>query len=151
MNWDLIVTLTGIMLFSYWFNYIMGGPLSDDAKKVDTKAILFSVPYWLAVRRLKNNGLYLSLSGDLINELSMIKDAKTKNQLRQDKRLDMYLIGREFFTWERSLLCPICLHWWLTLVIGVIFLIFNIMQARADLFLAAFIYLANHFLIRKIS
>lgn len=151
MNWELITTLTGLMLFSYWFNYAMGGPLSEDVKKVDTKAILFFIPNELARRRLKIMGLLSSMRSELITELAMTQDAKVKHGLRQDKRRDIYIAGREFFTWERSILCPVCFHWWLTVIVGAVFLSFDLMGARADLFVAAFTYLVNHLFIRKIS
>lgn len=151
MNWELICTLTGLMLFSYWLNYVMGGPLSDDPKHVDVKAILFAFPNWLAIRRLKEKGLYASMRTELMNELMVTTDARVKHGLRVDKRLGIYLAGREFFTWERSLLCPICLHWWLTLLVGVALVYADAMNARADFFLASFVYLVNHLIIRKIS
>lgn len=151
MNWEIILLLTGLSLFSYWLNYIMGGPLSDDVNKIDVKAILFNFPYFLAIRRLKKLGIYGMIYGDLIQELAMTKDVKTKYRLKMDKRRDIYLAGREFFTWERSFLCPICLHWWLTLLVGAVLFSINAFHARADFFLAAFVYLANHLLIRKIS
>jgi len=151
LNWPLIILLTGIMLFAYWLNYIMGGPLSDDPKHVDMKAILFAFPNWLATRRLKRAKVLQELRADAMSELAMTSDPRTRQGLLNDKRLDIYLEGRKMFTWERSLLCPICLHWWLTIVVGAVLIFFDAFNARADFFLAGFIYLVNHLLIRKIS
>lgn len=150
-GFELIFILTGVMLFAYWLNYVMGGPLSDDPRKIDEKAILFKFPFWLATRRLILKNLYWSLREGARGELKLTNDVRVRNQLRLEKRKDMYLTGRDFFTWERSLLCPICLHWWLTLVVAFPLLWMDMFHARDDFFLAAFIYLANHLIIRKIS
>lgn len=151
MNYELVLLLTGVMLFAYWFNFILGGPLSDDPKKIDVRAILFSLPDWMAIRRLKRLNLYRELLHELMTELSMTGDITTRHKLKLDKKLDMYLAGREFFTWEKSILCPICFHWWLTILVSAVLLSFDLLNARADFFLGAFTYLVNHFLIRKIS
>lgn len=151
MNWELILILTGIMLFAYWLNYIMGGPLSDDENKVDVRAILFFMPMAMAIRRLRHLGIYDAAMASLQEELAVTRDAKLRRRLEIDHRRNLYLTGREFFTWERSLLCPICLHWWLTVLVGFVFVWFDLFHARADFFLAAFVYLFTHFLIRKIS
>jgi len=150
MNWDLTITLTGLMLFSYWLNYIMGGPLADPGK-VNVREILFWLPEMLARRRLKMLGTLHKIESRHANEIMMTQDPETKRKLKEDQREDVYMAGREFFTWEKSLLCPICFHWWLTLIVGLFLLAFDAMNARADLFLAAFLYLVNHFIIRKIS
>ena len=151
MNWELIVLLTGLMLFAHWFNYIMGTPMADRPDGVHPREILFGIPYTLAVWRLKRKKLYYDVRRDQTRELKMAVDARTRNGVKIDHRLDLYLLGREFFTWEKSLLCPICFHWWLTVFVGVFFYWCDVFNARADFLLAAFTYLVNHFLIRKIS
>lgn len=151
MNWELIICLTGIMLFAYWFTYIAGSALASKPTDVDPGAILFSFPYMLAILRLCRMGQWDEIADSQEQELAITRDPKTRHQLIKDHKLNTVIAGREFFTWERSLLCPICLHWWLTLVVGAVFISFDIMHARADLFLAAFVYLVNHLIIRKIS
>lgn len=151
MNWDLILTLTGLMFFAYWFAYIMGGPLSKQADDIDPTAILLAIPYELAIRRLVQAGLWKGITTELINDLAVTSDPKTRLQMKRDHRVNTIMAGREFFTWERSLLCPICLHWWLTVLVGFVFISFDLLHAREGFFLAAFVYLVNHFLIRKIS
>lgn len=151
MNWDLILLLTGLMLFAYWLNYLMGGPLSDEVKHVDPKAILFAFPLYLATRRLKINNLWQDIWASQLKERALATDPKTRIGLRKDQRLEMYLAGRDFFTWERAILCPICFHWWLSLIVAAVLLSGNWLGARSDFFLAAFTYLVNHLLIRKIS
>lgn len=150
MNWELVICLTGLMLFSYWLNYIMGGPLADPGK-VNVREILFFVPYQLARRRLNMLGLLDGIEKKQAQEITLAKDPKTRRELKTDHREDLYLAGREFFTWEKSLLCAICFHWWLTVIVGAFLLKFDLLDARADFFLAAFAYLVNHFFIRKIS
>lgn len=151
MNYELILLLTGVMLFCYWFNYVMGGPLSDDDRDVNVKAILFSFPKYLAVKRLKKKRVYRDILHQYIQEQEMTRDEVRKEQLRTDHLRGMYISGREFFTWEKSLLCPICLHWWLTVLVAVVLLSFDLLNARADFFIGAFTYLVNHLLIRKLS
>lgn len=150
MNWELIALIMGIMLFAYWFIYLMGGPLSDDPDKVDIKAILFAIPNALAIRRLKKLGIYRPMMNELAEELAVTSDPKTRNGLILDKRRDIYLAGRDFFTWERSLLCPVCFHWWLTLIVASVLLVLDLMNARGDFFLGGFSYLVAHLIIRKI-
>lgn len=150
MNWELIMALTGLMLFSFWLNYIMGNPLADPGK-VNVGEIMFWIPEKLARRRLKLLGTLRKIASRHDNEIMMTQDPETKRKLKEDQRLDVYLAGREFFTWEKSLLCPICFHWWLTVIVGIFLLIFDGLNARADFFLAAFAYLVNHFFIRKIT
>jgi hypothetical protein len=151
MNIELIMLMTGLALFAYWFNFIMGGPLSDDPNKVDAGAILFFIPFHLAARRLHMNGILAGIVNDQLEEVKLTSDPVTRANLKKDHRLDINLKGRDLFTWEKSLLCPICLHWWLTLAVGFTLLIFDGLNVRADFFLAVFLYLVNHLLIRKIS
>lgn len=151
MNWDLYLVLTGLMLFSYWLTYVMGNPLASDMKNVDGRAILFGVPYFFAVRRLEMVGMWKEIQDAHIDEMDVTSDPVMRARARVDHLADTINLGRQFFTWERSLFCPICLHFWLTILVGFTFLTFDIMNARADLFPAALVYLVNHFLIRKIS
>ena len=146
MNWQLIATLTGVMFFAHWLTYIMGEPLGDNPR---AREILFSVPYWLAVRRLNSFKLLGKIKASQAAELEMTTDPGTRRLLLIDQRLAIYLKGRELFTWERALLCPVCLHWWATLIVVVFLLSFDMLGARADLWLACLTYLFTHFLIRK--
>jgi hypothetical protein len=151
MNWELIITLTGLMLFAYWFTYVVGSPLADDPKNIDGGAILVALPYELAIRRLVKAGIWKGIELSHIQDLDVTSDPKTRAQMKKDHVVDTIEAGRTFFTWERSMLCPICLHFWLTVLVGLVFILFDIMHARAEVFLAAFVYLANHYIIRKIS
>ncbi len=151
MNIELIYLFTSLALYAYWLNFIMGGPLADDTKKVDAGAILFFVPFKLAARRLNKNGLLCGTVSEQLDELHLTKDVFLQKELKKDHRLAIYLKGRELFTWEKSLLCPICFHWWLTLIVGLMLFIFDGFNIRADILFAAFLYLVNHLLIRKIS
>jgi hypothetical protein len=151
MNWELIILLTGIMLFAYWFTYVAGSPLADKADNIDGGAFLIAWPYELAIRRLVRAGLWKGITSSFVQDMQVTSDPAVRARMRKDHKVDTIMKGREFFTWERSLLCPICLHFWLTVLVGFVFILFDIMHARADFFLAAFVYLVNHFIIRKIS
>lgn len=151
MNWDLILILTSIMLFAYWLNYAMGSPLANKRDDVDQKAILFFIPQSLAIRRLKEFEVYKKYLTQYYEELNVTGELEQKEKTRSEHQLNMFLAGREFFTWERSFLCSICLHWWASLIVGGIFLGFDLFNARADFFQAAFTYLVLHLIIRKIA
>lgn len=150
MNWLLIEILGSIMLFSYWLVYIMGSPLADKADDIDERAILFSFPLWLAKRRLTPEYLK-DMKSRYYQEMNLASDYVVKIGLKRDLNKNILLKGRELFTWERSLLCPICLHWWATLIFGIISLSFDLFHAREDFFIAGFVYLVLHLIIRKIA
>lgn len=146
---QLVAILTGLMLFSYWLVYCFGTPLADDPNKVDVRAIFSFLPYYLAQRRLKMNNL---LSGALDQWREARRHAQgVKEQVQGDRdfNLDLLIGGRFFFTWERSLLCPVCLHWWLTCFV-VAFLVGTGFIVVQDFGALALIYLVNHLFIRKI-
>jgi len=151
MNYELIGLLTAIMLFCFWFYYVIGSPLARDPRDVDQKAILFNFPLFLAHQRLRSLNLLREILFGYISEQAMTKDLGLKNQLKNDHRLNLFLKGREFFTWERSLLCPVCLHWWLTVIAAAIILSLDCFNARADFFIGVLAYLVNHLIIRKIN
>jgi hypothetical protein len=147
---NLICCLTGIMLFAYWLNYVMGTPLADDPKHVDPDAFLAYIPLGLARARLRQVGKLADMEYGYAADMEHIKDAVRQRQLDKDARRDMIVTGRQLFGWERALLCPVCLHWWLTVIFMAICLTFDYYQAHAHLGAAAFTYLVNHFFIRKI-
>lgn len=118
---------------------------------IRSREILFGLPFWLAKRRLKRQNLWVDLNSSKVAELAVTSDKQVRHALKYDHIRDLYLAGREFFTWEKSLLCPICFHWWITVAVGAVLLAFNLLDARADYPLAALTYLVNHFIIRKIS
>lgn len=151
MNWDLVMTLTGLMLLAYWFTYVAGSPLATKADDIDGGAFLIAIPYRMAARRLARAGMWASIKSAYLDDLAVTSNPKTRAEMKKDHKAETIVAGREMFTWERSILCPICLHFWLTILVGLVFISFNIMHAREDLLLAAFVYLVNHFIIRKIS
>lgn len=147
---DVILYCTGIMLFSYWLNYCMGNPLADDISSIDVGAIFFFVPMWLAQRRIRQVGLKAELQQAAITELGMTKSVRQQNGLKKDHKRFAYVAGREFFTWEKSILCPICFHWWMTVLFCAVCLSFDLLHVREHYMLLALTYLVNHFFIRKI-
>jgi uncharacterized membrane protein YagU involved in acid resistance len=149
MNWELILIVTSIMLFAYWVNYLMGSPLAKP-EDIDERAILFRFPLWLAERRLPPE-VMAALKTNFYEEINHTSDFITKVGLNYDFKKNILLKGRELFTWERAILCPVCLHWWLSVLVGVIFLTFDLLNARADFPQAALTYLILHLIIRKIS
>lgn len=151
MNWELILILTSIMLFAYWLNYAMGSPLADNQNDVDVKAILFDFPQWLAIRRLKQFGEYDRYITQYRKELSLTSELGQKEKTRLDFKKNMFISGREFFTWERSLLCAICLHWWLSIIVGTILIWISFVQTGSDYFTGFLTYLVLHLVIRKIA
>lgn len=144
--WGLLI---GLALFSYWLNYCMGTPLADNPNEVDVGAIFFFIPNRLARRRLKQHDLLADYRRALAEDLLATSDPVRRLELRQENRRDAYAQGRKFFTWERSLLCPICFHWWLTILViaGGLLISFNLFfDLQAPL-----AYLVTHLIIRKLS
>lgn len=150
MNYEIIFILTSIMLFCYWFNYILGGPLSDNPKDVNERAILFRFPLWLAKRKITPKYIQ-EMKSHFYEELNVTSDFITKVGLNRDMRKNIFLKGRELFSWEKSILCPICFHYWLSVIAGFFLIWYGVAETRADYFTGFLTYLVNHLLIRKIS
>jgi hypothetical protein len=144
------VWLTGLMLFTFWFNYIMGSPLAKNVDNANTSEILAWIPLALADRRLRRAGLYGPIKAAYLDELNLENHPKGRLDALADFRHHRLDMGRRFFTWEKSLLCPICMHWWLTILFGAVTLTFDLLHARELYLWAGFIYLVTHFIIRKI-
>lgn len=145
------LSLTILMLFSYWLVYCMGSPLADQPRDIDKGAIFFFIPMSLATRRLKQKDLFAGLRTDLYSGLVGNEDQRNRQQWIKQHREDVVVIGREFFTWERSLLCPICLHWWLTVILLILAILFGWNVFFEFPLQTIFVYLINHFFIRKIA
>lgn len=150
MDLVIIFILTGAMLFSYWLAYIMGGPMSDDPKHVNPRAILFSFPEWLAKRRLTTFDLF-DLYKQFGEEINLLHDYVEKVKANYEYKKDVFLKGRELFTWEKTLLCPICFHFWLSVLLGAILIISGRVDTWDDFGFGFLLYLVNHLIIRKIS
>jgi len=146
----IVALLTGVMLFAYWAHYVMGNPMARDAEDVDVGAIFFSLPAWLADRRLVHQLTLTEILEAQREELNVTSDPVRLADLMRDHARDRYDAGRKFFSWEKSFLCPICLHWWLTLLVVAVTLAFNWLDLRDHLGAAALTYLVNHLFIRKI-
>lgn len=151
----LVCILTAVMLFAHWAGYVMGSPLADNPRDVDVGAIGHFLPHELALGRLLrlDRRLNTNAVGDLmerhVEEMNVTSDPITRHGLRQDFKREVLVQARKLFTWERSLLCPVCLHWWLTvLVVASLFITHNLTPDQ--LLPAGLIYLVNHFFIRKI-
>lgn len=143
--------LTGIMLFAYWLHYCMGSPMAKDVDNVDPGAILFSLPMWLADRRLVRQLTLTEILEAQREELNVTSDPVKLADLLRDHERERYEAGRKFFSWEKSFLCPICLHFWLSVVAGLLCVIFDWLHLREHVGAAVLTYLVNHFFIRKIS
>lgn len=141
--------LTGAMLFAYWFNYVIGSPLAEDPGHIDPGAIGAFIPRLLSRRRLDNAGRFQQMRHSLIEELKHTMDPVDRQDALRDFQRKVVELGRKLFTWERSFLCPVCLHWWMTLVITGLLFLFHIIST-VELPLVGLIYLVNHLFIRKI-
>lgn len=146
----LVGFLVGIMLFAHWFTYCAGSPLSEPSR-VDASAILFFIPYYLAKRRMK--GFMFDQTVKAWQEqLSMTSDAIGAVDALRDHRHNVVVQARVLFTWERGLLCPVCLHFWLTVYAGVLWSVFThtLFLPPLDFQVGALTYLFLHSIIRKI-
>lgn len=147
----IIALLTGVMLFSYWIHYCMGSPMAKDVDDVDVGAILFFIPEWLGNRRLAHQNVLADITENQLSELAITDDPVKMADLMNDHARFKYESGRKFFSWEKSFLCPICLHWWLTVLVINLCIIFGWLHMGGHLGAVALTYLVNHFFIRKIS
>jgi hypothetical protein len=80
-----------------------------------------------------------NLATDVVGELQALREHR-RNVIR---------LGRELFTWEKVFLCPVCLHWWLSLQVTWTWVVVCGWQWAA-LPVAGLTYLFLHFLIRKL-
>lgn len=147
---ELILWVTGLMLFSFWLNYCMGNPLADNPNHVDVGAIFFFFPKWLADRRLRQNKIFHALRIKAQEEVALEKDPLGRIESIRESERWSYQKGREFFNWEKSILCPICFHWWLTVLFTGVCLGLDLLHVREQYMLLSFTYLLNHLFIRKI-
>lgn len=141
---NLLFLFVGVMLFAYWINYCMGVPLSKNPADIDVDAIFFFFPYTLAVRKLKKFHQWEAIQTQWMEEIRLTQGARHLLQARREHMREVYISGREFFTWERAILCPVCFHFWLSLAIWAIFV-------QDMILFSSLFYLANHLLIRKIA
>lgn len=149
-NPALWLSFTSIMLFAYWLVYCMGSPLASNPKDIDTGGILFFIPFTMAKNRMLENNL-TRVRQEFTASMLQTTDPKTRQELRKQYKEDTIVIGREFFVWERSILCPICLHWWLTVLVMLAAVICGWSDFYAYPLQTCFVYLLNHFIIRKIA
>jgi len=143
----LVGLLVGLALFAHWFTYVLGSPLATP-DRVDPSAILFFVPYLLAKRRLRGK-LFEWAVDAWRQQLNANSDRIGATQALLDHRHNVVVQGRVLFRWERALLCPVCLHFWLTVLAGVGWCALH-GPLRADLAIGALTYLFLHLLIRKL-
>ena len=145
----LVGLLTFIMFFAHWFAYIAGQPLAEPSR-VDPGAILFFIPYYLARARMKGF-LFDRAVRAWQEELSLTSDSIGAVEALRNHRHNVVVQGRLLFTWERGLLCPVCLHFWLSWWAGWIWLmVYHFRELPLDVAVGAFTYFFLHFIIRKI-
>lgn len=148
---ELIAILFAVMLFSYWFVYAMGSPLADKISDVDVGAILFFIPWWMATRRMKQWHLHEDVLTEWRQEAQVTNGSVSTVRGYKEWRRRYFETARDFFSWERSILCPICLHWWLTVIVVAILFAVGYWRGLDTLGLCGVVYLTNHFIIRKIA
>lgn len=144
MSLELFLLFVGVMLFAYWSNYCMGTPLARNPADIDVNAIFFFIPYMMAVRKLKKFHLWKDIDEQWTAEARLTNGARQLLQARREHMREVYISGREFFTWEKAILCPVCFHFWLSLLVWALFI-------QDHVLISSLYYLANHFFIRKIS
>lgn len=145
----LVGLLVGLMLFAHWFAYVLGSPLAEPSR-VDASAILFFVPYYLARRRLRGN-LFDRAVEAWREQRSMKSDVLGEAEALMDHRHNVVVQASILFTWERGLLCRICLHWWLSFGAGCAWVAAHHFHLPTlDLAVGAIAYLFLHLIIRKL-
>lgn len=148
---ELIAILTAVMLFAYWLVYCMGSPVADDIRDVDLRGILFFFPWWMARKRMAQWHLHQDAGKEWRDEAQVTTGSRAKLQAHREWKRRYFETARDFFTWERALFCPICLHWWLTIIVVAVLFATGYWKGLPALGLCGLVYLINHFFIRKIS
>lgn len=126
-----------IMLFVYWVDFVWGHPLADEYNET---AILFGIPYYFAKRRLDSMNALQPLVKHRAEQMVATNDKRIRADIEREYKINVFSTGRQYWTYEKMIFCPICFHWWICLPI----LLTNV---SAELFLY---YLITHFIIRKI-
>jgi hypothetical protein len=129
----------------------MGSPLADKPSDIDTGGIFFFIPFYLAKRKLIQKDIFAALRSELYTLIVDGRDPKRRQEAINQFNQDVIVLGRMFFTWERSILCPICLHWWLTVILMLLAWVFGWNVFFEFPLQTIFVYLVNHFFIRKIA
>ncbi len=145
---QLVLLLIGAMLFAHWFYYVVGTPLAARVDDINVTAMLSFIPYLLARRRLKGAMLDAALEF-WRQEHQLANDPHNELLALREHRRNVIRLGREFFTWEKVFLCPVCLHWWLSLQVTWTWVVIHGWQWHA-VPVAALTYLFTHLIIRKL-
>lgn len=145
MSYDLIFLMVTLSLFPYWFSFSMGNPLAKE-ESIDVHAILFFIPLSFAIKRLEDNNLLSCIVDHQDEEMKLEKNIWRQMEAREAQKKALYVAGRDFFTWEKMFLCPVCLHFWLTVVAFPFALIF----LSSEFLPFVFLYFVTHLFIRKI-
>lgn len=137
-HFDILIAFSIIALSAYWWTYIIGDPL-DEYKH---EAILSIVPFALAVLRLKKMKMLRPIIDDRCEELRAATTIRERLDIRNSYRRMIVQTAVPYMTWERLLLCRVCLHWWACLIV-------SFCLAGPLLYIALY-YLITHLIIRKI-
>lgn len=131
-------------LFIYMLDYGLGKP--GDEKPV-YGSLLSAWAFYLAKKAL--GSLYISLNQQYRDQLSNAKNDLEKMQIKRSFREIVFMQGRQLFTWQKIAgMCPICTHFWFSLIL---FFLVNIFYFHVNIIIFTLYFLLSHFLIRLLK
>lgn len=133
--------------FSYFLDYCLGHPMSDD--KISTKAIFFRYSLWLAKKAIEQKKEREIVAGmaPLLNS-----DDPAVRKQGQDQLKTLFMIaGRENFTYQQALgMCPYCTNFWICMIAAVIFYFTVPLAFINPFFFFLLIPIHSHIFLRKL-
>lgn len=133
--------------FSYFLDYCLGFPSSDD--KLGTSAIFFWYTFRLARRRLtpkQHNDIVMGLKGMLDHD-----DPATRHEGKRLLKIAVVMEGRKYFKWELAFgMCPFCTGFWIALISAFIMLWHIDLIAIFPPFIFILIPIFAHTILRKL-
>ena len=130
-------------LLVYLLDYSFGQPGNE---KWNSQELLSGWSFLLAKRRLKRDGAWQGKHQQLLNQLKEAKTPYDEKMIYKSFRQAVFAQARETFYWEKAAgMCPICFHFWITLIT---FIAVNIFYFEVNIFTFILYCLVSHLFIR---
>lgn len=130
--------------FIYMLDYGLGKPADENPIYGN---LLFAWSFFLARKALGKD-----YRGIKVQYIQQMKHATTAFERKQIQRAFQDLIfkqGRQLFTWQKIFgMCPICTHFWFTLII---FSMENIFVFKVNIIIFTLYFLVSHVILRTLK
>lgn len=130
-------------LLVYILDYAFGQPGNE---KWNDSELFSGYCFFLAKRRLKKDKVWKEKSKQLSENLMKTTIPYDRKLIHKSFRHMVFNQAKETFYWEKAIgMCPICFHFWVTLII---FLTVNIFYFRVNINIFTLYFLISHLIIR---